>query len=226
MHFSDRRPEDVPPPPTADELARAFTVAVMTFASQDTLEELGSGMTGSSSNGGPTTMETVALSYTLWRNPGDHEDPENLASLTPELQASLDEEPLHPLPDWMLFRRDRLRYPSLWEAVMTTLVRPDRAWQTPEATLVAHTNHILHNTFIDERVVGDFPGELDSPVTERHLQRVSVTVDGLDVDGMLIDTDPHVYAVGADLGDRILTSVIPRENLPYIDVAFVTRPLG
>jgi hypothetical protein len=226
MYFSGRRPEDVPPPPTADELARAFTVAVMTFAPQSALEELGSGMTGSSSNGGPTTMETVSLSYTLWRNPGDHTDPANLAALSPEAQASLDVEPPLPLPDWMLYRRERLRYPSLWEAVMTTLVQPDRDWQTPETTLVEHTNHILHNTFRDERVVGGFPGELDSPVTWRHLQRVPVSVDGQSIDGLQIDTDPHVYAVGADLGDRIVTAVIPRENLALLDVAFVTRPLG
>jgi hypothetical protein len=32
-----------------------------------------------------------------------------------------------------------------------------------------------------------------------------------------------VLGVAADLGDRILTAVIPREHLPYIRLEFMTR---
>jgi hypothetical protein len=222
MHFSDRRPEDVPPPPTIDERARAFTVPVMTFVAQAAVEELGVGTTGSGRNDGPVILDSVSLSYTLWRNPGDHADPLNLAVLDPDLLASLDREPPRPLPAWMVERRERMRYPTLWEAVKTTLADVG----APAATLVAHANHVLHNAFIDERVRGEFPGELDSPVTERHIREHPLLVDGVEVDGLLIDTDPHVYAVGADLGDRILTSVIARKDLGFVTLAFETRPLG
>lgn len=49
MYLSDRGPGDVPPPPTADEVASSFTVPVMSFIPQPSLEELGVGTTESSS---------------------------------------------------------------------------------------------------------------------------------------------------------------------------------
>ncbi|TXN28137.1 hypothetical protein [Lacisediminihabitans profunda] len=105
---------------------------------------------------------------------------------------------------------------------MTTRVQ-NLPWQTPQSTLVDHANHVLTNTFREERVRGGFPGELDSPVTERHIDYVAVSVDGIDVPGMRIDTDPHVFAVGAALGDRILTAVVARDHLQFVTLAFVTR---
>ena len=48
-------------------------------------------------------------------------------------------------------------------------------------------------------------------------------IDGIEVPGLHIDTDPHVYAVGTDLRDRVLTVVVAREHLPYIVLAFETR---
>lgn len=60
---------------------------------------------------------------------------------------------------------------------MATRVLDDE-WQTPEFTLVSHINHTLMNTFREQRVVGGFPGELDSPVTENHIEHVTVPVDG------------------------------------------------
>lgn len=81
----------------------------------------------------------------------------------------------------------------------------------------------LMNTFREQRVVGGFPGDLDSPVAEHHIERFGVSIDGVEVPGLRIDTDPHVYAVGADLGDRILTAVVAREHLPHVEIAFETR---
>ena len=107
---------------------------------------------------------------------------------------------------------------------MTTRVSDD-GWQTPESTLVAHVNHILTNSFRELRVVDGIPGELDSPVTESHMEAFAVPVDGVDVPGMRIDTDPHVYAVGAGLGDRILTAALARDHLPHVTVAFTTRAM-
>lgn len=99
----------------------------------------------------------------------------------------------------------------------------DAEWQTPESTLVGHVNHIVTNTFREQRVVGGSPGELVSPATERHIEYVTVRIDGADVSGMRIDTDSDVYAVGVALGDRILTAVVARDHLPYVTVAFAKR---
>jgi hypothetical protein len=225
MQFSSRDPMDIPAPPTVDDASRLFAVPLMSFMPQPSLSELGVGTVGSSSNGGPTALDSVAISYTLWRNPGDREDPANLAELSDSQRESREMVPPRPLPGWMIERRDLMRFPVLWEAVTTTRVR-EMDWQTPESTLVMHVNHILNNTFHEQRVIGDFPGELDSPVTEKHLESITISVDGIGVPGMRIDTDPHVYAVGASMGDRILTAVIARDHLPYVTVAFVTRSLA
>ncbi|WP_281167443.1 hypothetical protein [Agromyces subbeticus] len=40
---------------------------------------------------------------------------------------------------------------------------------------------------------------------------------------MRIGTDPHVLGVAANLGDRVLTAVLAREHLLYLDVSFVSR---
>jgi hypothetical protein len=117
MRISNRDPMDVPAPPSVDEVSKLFTVPLMSLSSQPSLSELGVGTTASSSDGGPTALDSVAISYTLWRNPGDREE----------------------------------------------------------------------------------------------------------VPGMRIDTDPDVFAVGASMGDRILTAVIPRDHLPYVTVTFATR---
>ncbi|WP_166878807.1 hypothetical protein [Salinibacterium sp. ZJ450] len=49
---------------------------------------------------------------------------------------------------------------------------------TPESTLVGHVNYILMNIFREQRVGGGFPGELDSPVTERHIEPATFPIDG------------------------------------------------
>ena len=79
------------------------------------------------------------------------------------------------------------------------------------------------NAFREQRVVGGIPGELDSPVTERHIHPATLAIDGVDVLAMQIDSDPNVYAVGADLGDHILTAVVSRDHLSSVTMAFVTR---
>ena len=222
MHFADLDPMDFPPPPTVDTAADTFGAPVIGFLPQPSLSELGVATVGSSTNGGQVSLESLSISYTLWRNPQDHDDPVNLAELTVLERESLEEEPVRPLPAWMLEYRRLAHYPSLWEAVMTTRVL-DPARESPESVLIAHTNYVLTNSFRDQRVVGGVPGELDSSVAERHLERAGLSIDGIEVPGWRIDTDPHVYAVGADLGDRILTAVVARDHLAHVVIAFETR---
>ncbi|MCP2030784.1 hypothetical protein L1277_000848 [Okibacterium sp. HSC-33S16] len=226
MYISDRDPDDFLPPQTIDDVAKLFSLPVMSLIPQLSVEEQPiPSTTGSSSNGGAMTLDSVALSYTLWRNPSDRKDPANLADLADSVRDAIDADPVRPLPEWMLKQREVMRYPMLWEAVMTTRAS-EEGWQTPESTLVGHVNHILTNSFRELRVVGGFPGELRSPAAERHIEAVTVPIDGADVAGMRIDTDPHVYAVGAALNDRILTAVVAREYLPYVSLAFTTREMA
>lgn len=117
-----------------------------------------------------------------------------------------------------------MRYPSLWEAVRTTYFSDQSARQSAETALIEHLNYIVRDVFREERMRGEFPGNLFDEATEKHIQHgVAISVDGHTVPGMQIDTDPHVLGVPADLGDRILTAVLSREYLPAVRLEFVTR---
>lgn len=227
MYFDDSiSPLDLPAPPTPDQVARDFPGRVIALAPQDTLEEASIGTTLQRSNG-REVLRTATISYTLWRNPLDYSDPANLAELTDETRSALDAEPIGPLPDWMIEARERMRYPSLWDAVSTTVIAEVSAvpWHTIEHALVEHVNYIVTNSFRDERVSGEFPGELVSAVTEKSIEHaIPVSIDGVDVKGMRIDTDAHVFGIAADLGDRIFTAAIARDHLPFVRLEFVTRP--
>lgn len=228
MQFVDSDPMDAPPPETVDEAAARFRVPLRGFVPQPALTELGVSTVGSSRNGGPSILDSVGISYTLWRNPDDHDDPVNLADIPDALRESLDAEPVMPLPAWMLELRRLMRFPTLSEAVKTTRKGrlPESSGETTASVLVGHANHILTNSFRETRVRGGFPGQLESPIEERHLRPGSVRVDGADVPGLHLDTDPHIVALGADLGDSILSIVVDREHLPFVTLAFETRAAG
>lgn len=137
MYISDRPADDFPQPETIDAVARMFTVPVMSFIPQPALEELAiPATTASSFNGGAMSLDSLAISYTLWRNPRDRDDPTNLANLSDLHRAALDAAPVRPLPSWMIQQREMMRYPMLWEAVMTTRVSDDDG-QAPESTLTS-----------------------------------------------------------------------------------------
>jgi hypothetical protein len=219
-----RSAADMPDPATPDEVASWFAVPLMTLAPQPTIEETSVALSSETGNGRPV-LEAAALSYTLWRNPADRDDPLNLLELSPQMRASLDVEPVAPLPQWMIDAVGRIRYPSLWEAVRTTHLSDRSTFHTAESTLVEHVNYILMNNFREERMRGDFPGELDGRVTEKSIEHgVPISVDGTELPGMRIDTDPHVLGLALDLGHSILTVAIAREHLPLLTLAFVTRP--
>jgi hypothetical protein len=220
------RPEDFPAPPSPDEATRAFGGPLFTLVVQPALEEERISV-GSQTSNGRLVLEEATCNYVLWRNPADRDDPANLADISDELRAQLDAPPLHPLPEWMTRTVERMRYPWLWDSVRTTRVAAgeDEVWRTPESLLTEHVNYILMNTFREQRVLGEAPGELLGAATERAVEHdVPVRIDGVDVTGIRIDTDAHVLGVGADLGDRVLTAVFPREHLPHFELAFATRP--
>ena len=221
MRFAGRVTPDFPAPPGIDEVGRRFSVPIMVFAAQPSLEVWGVGETGHGSVGEPTIVDSVSCTFTLWRDPTDHANPINLAELPPFEREQLDQEPVAVLPQWMLDIRERMRYPTLWEAVTTTIIEGNIE-RTVDEILVDHVNHILINRFRAERVSGENPGVLDAPASPRHVRPWQVRVDGADLSGIAVDTDPHVFGIAADLGNRRLTAVIPRDFLPLIDVAFMS----
>jgi hypothetical protein len=76
-------------------------------------------------------------------------------------------------------------------------------------------------------VHGGLPGELDSPVDERHAEHgVPLRVNGFAWSGIRIDTDPVVHGVGIALdATTCVTAVVPRDELRFVDLAFATRRL-
>ncbi|WP_025156838.1 hypothetical protein [Leifsonia aquatica] len=227
MHFVEHvDPLRIPAPPGPDDLAREFGLTLLTFVEQDALEEAGAGRTASTIDG-RTTVQEVSLSYTVWANRADRDDPANREDLSPALRAELDAPPRRPLPAWMLEARERMRHPQMWEAVRTTMVERPGAERRPTAasTLVDHVNHILMNAYRDERVRGGVPGTVQGAAHDGAVERgIPVRVDGVDIDGVRIDTDAHVFGLAADLGERILSAVIPRRFLPGVVAEFRTRP--
>ena len=214
-------PDDLPVPPSLDDVTSRFPGALFTLAPQPGAEELAVSTVGHGV-GRPQAFSSVAITFGLWRRPDDRDDPVNLADISDELRAQLDEPPLFPLPDRLMTIRERMRYPMLWEAVQTTLLEDDPP--TIATTLVEHVNHQLMNRFRETRVRGEMPGELLGAATGAAVERgIPVRIDGGVVDGVRLDTDAHVFGLGVDLGDRHLTAVLARDDLPFLDLAFVTR---
>jgi hypothetical protein len=219
--------EDEPDPrERSREESRAVPVLVG-LVPQPHVEESGGLNVGRSISGdGTVDAAAVSINYRYWRNPSDRDDPANLAHLDPATLRQLDEEPPWPLPPWLLEAREAMRYPTLWECVRTSYRRdPACAETTPASQLVAHVNHILMNRFRDTRVVGEFPGTLDSPVDERHVERdVAVRADGRTIDGVRLDTDPDVTGLAARLGpDLVFSAVVERDVAHTLTIDFATR---
>jgi hypothetical protein len=231
MQISDADHLDLPAPPTADGITAEFGVPLFTFAPQPALEEIGAGYGGLSEGDGPVRLEHAGMTYTVWRNPGDRADPANELDLSDQERRVLDSPTMRPLAPWMEEARQRTRYPMLQEAVRTTPVRtpadgvdPDPWAPTLASALLEHAEHLIVNGFREARTGGTFPPVVRDAPTAADLEPAEVEVDGVLVDGLRLATDADVLAVGARVGDRILTAVVPRSELAHVRLAFVTRP--
>jgi hypothetical protein len=227
MHFAGVVPEDAPNP--ADEqwarIAR-MPFAVYGLVRQPALEEIGPSTSSMGLPGGLSEL-TVGLSYTLLRNPADRSDPINLAELDDDALRSLDVVPPWPRPPWILEYIERMRYPTLWEAVRTGWYPHPPSRPSLAQALVDHTNHVLHNTFRAERgLEGHVGGVAPAPdVTTKYVQHgVTLRTDGVDRDAVRIDTDPHVFAIGTSIDDATLvTVVVSRDELAYFRLEVAPR---
>ncbi|WP_244893243.1 hypothetical protein [Agreia bicolorata] len=202
-------------------------VPVMGLVPQPTLEDdhMESTMISSMSE---ISQMSVGVSYTLWRNPGDRSDPANLAELDESMRRGLAGLFPAPRPRWLIEQVERMRFPLLWEAVRTTWHRDASEFSTVPRILVEHANYVLVNRFRTELGLTDIGSHRFAyRLTERVINpRATVTVDGIESPACEIDTDPFVYAVGAQLGpSTVVTAVVPRDELDCVDVAFAQRAL-
>ncbi|MDQ1131123.1 hypothetical protein [Microbacterium sp. SORGH_AS_0888] len=199
---------------------------VMGLVPQPTLEDVGDLSLMEGTDGHRRQQAEVGVSYTLWRNPDDHDDPGNLAELDEVTRASLEIDPPWPRPSWILDSVKRLRYRRLPEAVRTSWSSESYAETTLAARLVQHVNHILVNHFRTE--LGLAPGPtFDGPWRARQSsvnRRATLEVDGVARPAAEIDTDPFVYGVGVQLSeDVVVTVAIARSELPFVRLALAPR---
>lgn len=208
------------------ERIKLMPIPVMGLMPQPSLEDADLVGVASSQQNDECSEMAISISYTLWRNPDDRSDPVNLADLDEKTRKDLDDVPPWPRPHWLLEYAERLRYPQLWEAVRTTWNRDPSERTSVRALLVHHVNHILMNHYRQELWPGSNPWDEHPPVaTERAVnEQVSTVIDGVEVPGAEIDTDPFVYGIGAQLDNGgVMTAVIPRDELEYVRVQFKTR---
>ncbi|NUU05143.1 hypothetical protein HNO83_02125 [Leifsonia sp. C5G2] len=228
MRFGGFLPEDAPDPRRAQaEQVKLMPVPVMGFVAQPTLEDANMESITSQQGTSGLSQMSVSINYTLWRNPDDRSDPVNLAELDEPTRRALDEPAPRPRPAWLIEMAERRRYPMLWEAVRTTWTRDASEFSTPSRLLMDHVNHILMNWFREQLGLGNMGVDrFVSPLTEKGINREAiVTVDGVEVPALEIDTDPLVYAIGVELSsDTVLTAVVPRDELGYICLEFAQRP--
>ena len=176
-------PEDAPDP--RQELIarlRQMPVSILGLAPQPHVEDWGGFGAQASERNGAIEQMSALLTYTLWRNPDDPTDPANLAELNKDTRAALDTSPPWSRPRWLLEGGERMRYPTLWEAVRTTWTSPDEARRrkSVEAELVWHANYVLMNRFPQPGQRSVPPWErTEGRVDERHVEHgTPVTIDG------------------------------------------------
>ena len=226
MRFGGFLPEDASDPRIAQaERVKLMPVPIMGFVAQPSLED--AHMESTMVSGMPQVSQmTVGINYTVWRNLDDRSDPVNLADLDESTLRGLDGPFPAPRPAWLIEQVERMRYPMLWEAVRTTWNRDPSELSAPSRLLVEHTNHILMNRFRKELGLGDVATDrFAARLTERAVNRhATVTVDGIELPAYEIDTDPFVYAIGAELEvGTVLTAVVPRDDLGYVEIGFARR---
>ncbi|GAA4345617.1 hypothetical protein [Microbacterium rhizosphaerae] len=226
MRIAGVLPYNAPDPrvESARQLA-GLPFPLMGLAPQPTIEDMHMPSIMEATDRAGRSQLAVSFTYRLWRNPSDPDDPANLKDLDPEEQAALDTVPPWPRPAWLPEFLEIMRYPRLWEAVRTSWSRDPSDYTALERQLVDHTNNILMNHYRNE--LGPSPGPTEDGPWQVGLSSVNAAaleIDREEAPAIEIDTDPFVYAIGAQLRpDLVTTVVIAREHLPYVRLALHTR---
>jgi hypothetical protein len=227
MRVAGILPEDAPDPRAEwVESLKLMPIPVMGLIPQPSLEDTDAvGLSYGLDDRGYSEM-TTSITYTLWRNPDDRSDPVNLADLDEKTRRSIEEVPPWPRPLWLIEQVERLRYPQLCEAVRTTWHRTPSERSSVRSLLADHVNHILMNLYRQVLWPGSNPWDQHAlTVTGRMVNSHARTViNGVDMPGAEVDTDPFVYGIGAQLaGGGVVTAVLPRTELRHIQVQFTAR---
>lgn len=219
MDFADAD-EPIPEIPTLEAVAADFPVRLATLVPQPVIRETGVN-TISSGSGGAMAYEAAAITYAIFWNPDDLDDPVNHVELHPDIAAAI----AHPSPRLPAVAVEMLqwaRYPSAYEAVQTHVRR--RAQQSVAGQLALHMRNVIANTFGEQRhpLLHDPAGFIDPP-SERDAADASVLVDGAEVPAVSID-DEHVIGVGVELDDAVATVVLAKHLLPLVRLELTRRP--
>lgn len=227
VQFRGLLPADAPDPRIEQrERLRDMPAPVIGLIAQPTLEDTEDLSISSGRDSAGLVDFTVGITYTLWRNPADASDPVNLAALDDHTRTLIEQGTPWPRPRWLIERVERMRCPQVWEAVRTTWSRDVSEHTNVAYQLAVHVDYILTNRYRDEV---DRANRARRPSASRDLAEslntnVSVPVDGVDTPAAEMDTDLRVYAIGVQLAPAVVvTAVLPRDELRYIEIAFVTR---
>ncbi|MCR2784560.1 MULTISPECIES: hypothetical protein [unclassified Microbacterium] len=229
MHTAGVLPPDAPNP--RDEIearVRALHFPVFGLRPQPSIEDWGAVGIGEMSDSRVTSQVEVSIGYTLWRQPDDRADPRNLADLDEQTLAALDVDPPWPRPEWLVEAAHRMRFPQVWSAVRTTWNRDPSELTTLPFQLVQHANYILMNEFREELGLGQGHERITKTgwnVSESAVNpAAALEIDGVMHAAMEVDTDPFVYAIGAEITrDVAVTVAVSREYLPHLELALATR---
>lgn len=210
----------LPEIPSIDEVAEQFPVRLATLVPQPAIRETGANTISSSTDGGPVSMQAAAISYAVFWNPDDLDDPMNHVVLPPEMEEAL-ANPSPKLPasavEWMRWAR----FPMAYEAVQTQTL--DMIDQTLAERLALHMRNVVGNTFREQRYpVLHEPGSFIDPPSERAAAPASVIVDGVETPAITIP-DEHVLGLGVELGDAVALVVWPRHLLPLVRLELTRR---
>lgn len=228
MQFAGVLPEDAPDPRIESRARlRGLSFPIMGLVPQPAIEDTDAVGISDGRDAAGLSQLSVSITYTLWRNPDDRDDSVNLADLDEQTRWAIDHEPPWPRPAWLIEQVERMRYPQLWEAVRTSWHRDPSEHTTVSRQLVEHANYILMNQFREELGIGPGPradAHAAWQVKESAVAPAILEIDGVDVPAHEINTDPFVYAIGAQhRPDVAVTVVVAREHLPLLRLALRTR---
>lgn len=205
--------------PGVAEAVAAFPGPVYGFVSQPQLQEFAA-----------TTREAtgrvvqIGLSYSFLRLPQRPDDPVNFIELTAEQRQAIERASASTLPGWLKEQIARMRYPTLFDAVRTSVPIPAERAHPIEARLAAHMLDTLQatrpRTATTESAQYGFPPLFhDDDV----IRGMPVRVDGETVRSYRVETHPDIVGVGIHHNDAYVTAVVPKGVLPAIDLAFTLR---
>ncbi|WP_322411320.1 hypothetical protein [Microbacterium invictum] len=226
MEFGGVLPIDAPDPSAASEARlRSIDFPVMQLVPQPSLTRMPiTGFSESTGTGG-FDHRTVSFSYTLWRYPDDRSDPRNEVELDAATRRAIEEEPPWGRPAWLVEQAQLFRYPMLQEAVRTTWHADPRAPHgSLEAQLIDHMNHVLRNQFREQLGLPTGPTRDGSwQVRPSAVATGTMRVDEREINGIRVDTDPFVVGAGFRVDPHVVcTVVLPRDDLPLLDVSLAT----